>query len=253
MIPAERKKRIIDRLVEKKTCSMQELAKVAKASRTTLHRDLVALERTGTISRTHGGAVWVDSNRFEPHISYRLKIHKNEKTNIAQKAVQLIRDETTIFIDNSSTCACLAMAIAPRMFRHLVVVTNSVVILDILQDAFNIDIISTGGALQHQWSALTGEDTLNSISKFNFDQVFASCGGISIEKGLTTSFAFISEILRTATKVARETIFLIDNSKFSKTRAFSIIPVSGVTRIITDQKLDPVLAREYRELGVDIL
>ncbi len=258
MIPYQRRQRLIEHLQRKKMCSVNELSKLVDVSDTTIHRDLITLRNTGFVLKVHGGAVWVEdnietNNKVEHRINVRLRKEVEEKEEIAKKAAQLISDETSVFLDHSSTCIFLARELRLRKYQHLVLVTNSIKILDELEGHFTIHVISTGGALQHQWSALTGPYALDFISKLNFEQIFISCGAISTERGLMTSFPFVAEILKKASEVTREINLLVDSSKFSKMGAFSVMPASHVRRIITDKKIDFSLAEKYRDLGIELI
>jgi DeoR/GlpR family transcriptional regulator of sugar metabolism len=122
-----------------------------------------------------------------------------------------------------------------------------------LEENSRIDVISTGGTLQRKWSALAGPITLGSLSGMNFDQIYVSCGGLSIERGVMTSFAFIADILRRVSKVTRDINLLADSSKFSKVGTFSIMPVTQMTRVITDKKLENHVAKSYRDIGLELI
>ena len=258
MIPYQRRQKIVEQLQKKKMCSVSELSKFLNVSDTTIYRDLIHLKNTGFVLKVHGGAIWVEENnesngKVEHRINVRLGKEVEEKREIARKAAQLISDETSIFLDHSSTCIYLAKELASRNYQHLVVVTNSIRILDELECHFTIHVISTGGALQHQWSALTGPYALDFISKLNFDQVFISCGAVSIEKGMMTSFPFVAEILKKASEVTQKINLLVDSSKFMRVGTFSVMPLSDVDRIITDKKIDPNLAEKCRDLGIEMI
>lgn len=258
MIPYQRRQKIIEQLQKKKMCSVNELSKFLNVSDTTVHRDLITLKSTGFILKVHGGAVWVEdnvetNNKVEHRINIRLRREVEEKEEIAKKAAQLVNDETSVFLDHSSTCIYLARELRLKKYQHLVLVTNSVRILDELEGHFTIHVISTGGALQHQWSALAGPYALDFISKLNFEQIFISCGAISTERGLMTSFPFVAEILKKASEVTQEINLLVDSTKFSKMGAFSVMSASQVSRIITDKKIDFSLAEKYRDLGIELI
>jgi DeoR/GlpR family transcriptional regulator of sugar metabolism len=45
---------------------------------------------------------------------------------------------------------------------------------------------------------------------------------------------------------------LVDSSKFSRMGTFSIMPVTTMTRIITDRKLSPDLVGKYQNLGIKV-
>lgn len=253
MIPNQRRDKIIEYLQGEEARSIAELSKALGVSEATIHRDLKILENAGVLMKVHGGAVLRKGNRAEPRINVRLGRNIEEKREIAKKAVQLINEETSIFLDHSSTSVFLARELISRNYQHLILVTNSVEVLNELEGHYPLHIISTGGMLQHQWSALTGAYALNFISKLHFDQIFVSCAGISIERGLMTFFSFVSEIVRKTSEVTDQVNVLVDSSKFLKTGLFSIMPISSVNRIITDRKLDPKLAEKYREFDIDFI
>jgi DeoR/GlpR family transcriptional regulator of sugar metabolism len=257
MIPFQRREKIANELQRKKTCSVSELSKLLGVSEVTIHRDLAHLKHAGTVEKIHGGATFVKSfmestPKAEQRVDIRLRRQVEEKKDIAKKAVRLIHDETSIFIDHSSTSIYLAREIRNLPFENLTIVTNSLKILNELEEATFANLVSTGGNLQRQWSALGGAIALDFLSRVNFDQIFISCGGISIKGGVMTSFPFVVEILRKASAVAREINLLVDSSKFSTVGTFSIMPVTAITRIITDRKLNPDLLEQYQNLGIEV-
>jgi DeoR/GlpR family transcriptional regulator of sugar metabolism len=257
MIPYQRREKIVSELQRKRICTVSELSKLLAVSEVTVHRDLVHLDHAGIIEKVYGGATLAkpspeDSSKAEQRVDIRLRLQVEEKKDIAKRAVQLIRDETSIFIDHSSTSIYLAREIRNLPYKNLIIVTNSVTILNELEGALFTSLVSTGGNLQRQWSALGGAIALDFLSRLNFDQIFISCGGISIERGLMTSFTFVAEILKKASAVAREINLLVDSSKFSRMGTFSIMPVIAMTRIITDRKLSPDLVEKYQNLGIKV-
>ena len=256
MIPFQRREKIVQELQRKKTCTVFELSRLVGVSEATIHRDLVHLDSTGIIEKVHGGATIIESlgenSKGEQRLDLRLRKQVAEKEDIARRAVRLIRDETSIFLDHSSTSIYLAREIRSRTYENLIVITNSVKILNEFDWPSSISVISTGGYLQRQWSALGGAIALDSLSRLNFDQIFISCGGVSIDRGVMTSFTFIVEILRKASGIAREVNLMVDNSKFSKVGTYTIMPVTTLKRIITDEKISQQVADQYRGLGIGV-
>src|SRR5512141_2018704 len=104
MIPSQRKMRIFQHLQKEKFSSVSELSNLFHVSPVTIHRDLIELEKSGSVSKIHGGAMLVENGKLEPRVNVRLKRNMDEKREIARKAVKLIHDETSIFLDHSSTC-----------------------------------------------------------------------------------------------------------------------------------------------------
>ncbi len=67
----QRRNEILKILKEQGSISVNQLAEHFQVSGTTIRLDLTALERTGVISRTHGGAVLSQNMEREPLIPER--------------------------------------------------------------------------------------------------------------------------------------------------------------------------------------
>ena len=76
-----------------------------QVSEMTLRRDLEYLDRNKRIIRTHGGArsVEVLIGTDDLYLK-RTTRNADEKKIIAEKAVSLVQENTTIFLDSGSTC-----------------------------------------------------------------------------------------------------------------------------------------------------
>jgi len=255
ILPYERRQKIIRQLQRKKSCSIEELSRVVGVSSATIHRDLAELNNAGIVLKVHGGALLSENAPIESEDRIHQRLHRNveEKREIAAKALKLVKEESVIFLDHSSTCVYLARELAEKNPSQLVLFTNSVKILDELEGRFPLSVVSTGGTLQHRWNALTGPYVIDFLSRVNFNQAFISCGAISPTRGLMTSFLFVAEILRKTKQVSQEVNLLVDSSKFNKLGAFSIMPIKDVDRIITDRNLAPEIVKQYEDAGLEIV
>lgn len=253
MILNERQLEILEKLQTKKVCAVRELNNDIDASSATIFRDLKKLENSGHVSREHGSVILIENRKPEHNIDNRLAKNKEKKIEIAKKAIEFIDDETSIFLDHSSTCAYLARTIITKRFRHMVLVTNSILIASELQGKHNIDIILAGGDVQHSWSATKGSHALDIISRFNFDQTFISCGMFSVERGARTNYSFVAEITKMACESALSVNLLVDSSKFMKAGAFLIRKTSALNRVITDHNLDPKVVEIFDKLDTTLI
>ena len=71
MLFQHRKEKILKRLAQKGTISIQELEESIGVSESTLRRDLVALEKEGLLKRVHGG-------RQHNHLNKEQKWHRKK-------------------------------------------------------------------------------------------------------------------------------------------------------------------------------
>ena len=80
------------------------MASETQASLATIRRDLIRLDQEKRILRTHGGAVRYNQPAMEDlPLDVRQQMHQNEKELVAEAAVQLIHEGTTIYIGAGTT------------------------------------------------------------------------------------------------------------------------------------------------------
>ena len=73
MFAIERQQRILEKLKEDGAVSVSKLSSEFQVAEETIRRDLEKLEKQEKLLRTHGGAVPVDDNKYEPSLEKRRK------------------------------------------------------------------------------------------------------------------------------------------------------------------------------------
>lgn len=253
LIPIQRRERIIELLKKKGICTIDELVKEFGTSEITIHRDLDQLELEGQVLKVHRGVKLAETEPIFGPFAERVRRHRKEKEAIARKALEYVHDGDALFIDSSSTGLIFAKTLSASGFHNLKIVTNSPVITYEVVNSSGIDLISTGGVLENEYRALIGPWTLEFISRLHFDSIFISCGGITLEKGLTTDRIFVAEVLQTAAKVTNRVIVLVDSSKFIKNAMIKIFFVDKVDLMITDGGVATNVAEEFIKGGVRLV
>ena len=115
----QRRMDILQRIRQNGSVSVAELTEQFHVSGTTIRLDLTALEKTGEIARTHGGAVLSTLIVREPTISERA--HHDEKARIAARAIEHIRNNDVLLIDTGTTTLALARSLARSTLSSLTV------------------------------------------------------------------------------------------------------------------------------------
>jgi DeoR/GlpR family transcriptional regulator of sugar metabolism len=253
MYPFERKEKILDKLRKEGQITIHPDARRLGVSPVTLHRDLEELEKQGLVKKVRGGAVFTGNSQFETHFDIRLKAHVREKEEIARKAAGVIRDDTSIFLDHSSTVMFLARELKNHHFRNLVLLTNSLAIASELGDEKGIQVILTGGIVQSEFKALSGQWVVETLRRVNLHQMFASVGAVSAEQGLMTQIPFIYEILPAVFQLGGEVYILVDHSKFFKMATYRITPLGSSLTIFTDKGLPKSIRQEIEKKGPRVI
>ena len=244
MLPLERQNKILEILDRRQAATVEELCGELYTSGATIRRDLQILENNGLIRRTHGGAVHIDANARDFPLTLRENENLGAKEQVAQRAVAMIRDGQTLFMDPSSTVCLLARRLGG--FQHLRVITNGLKTATILADLGGVDVFGTGGHLRDNAKSFVGPQAMEFVQQFNADIAFISCRGVDPEVGITDSDEQEAALKRVFIRNAQRVILLCDSSKLGKRYFCKIGPLDAVDRVLTNGQLPPEYVR--REL-----
>jgi DeoR/GlpR family transcriptional regulator of sugar metabolism len=253
MYPFERKEKILSRLRKTGRININQDAKLFDVSISTLHRDLEDLEKQGLVKKVVGGAVLVNGTQFATHFDKRLQSQSRGKKAIAKNAVAYIQDDTSIYLDHSTTATYLAREIKLRSFKSLLVLTNSLQIPIELGGVQGIQVISTGGAVESEFKAMHGRWVVDSIQRINLNQIFISVGAISAVNGLMTQIHFINDLFPELFRRSEHINVLVDSSKFFKLCTFQISPLKPSFTIFSDKGLPEEIRQEVEAKGLKLV
>jgi len=235
MLPLERQNKILEILEKKQAVTVEELCAVLYSSGATIRRDLQALESSGMIRRTHGGAVHIDSGAQDFPMTLRENENLNAKELLVQKALPLIHDGQTLFMDPSSTVCRLARRLTG--FQRLRVITNGLKTASILAEIDGVEVYGTGGRLRDNAMSFTGNQAMQFVQQFNADYAFISCRGIDPDVGITDSDESEAALKRIYIQNAKRVVLLCDNSKLGQRYFCKVSPLDSIWKIITNGQL----------------
>lgn len=213
--------------------SAEELADLSGFSRPTVYRALGRLQSKGLITRLKTGVAL--PKEIETSFSHRLGVNMEKKQEIGAKAVNMVQNGDTIFIDASTTCLAFAMELAKSSLTRVSIVTNSTVVVnELMSRVGDFYVMCTGGELQPGLGALVGPLACSAIKNMNFQKAFISGAAFSLEAGLMTTQASLVELLTTACESSAETIVLLDSTKFQKEALLNVFDFDMTSTIISD-------------------
>ncbi len=256
MIPEERRNRIISKLMEKGVFSIDEFVKGLGVSRITVQRDINLLEERGLVEKIHGGVKWKKdrSPGFETLFDARLSQNYDKKVEIAVKAVELVHEHSTIFIDSSTTCFIFARELFKTKYLDLSIITTSPAIQHEALNYPDSKVISTGGELRQNFSMFVGKWVIEFLENVNIDVAFISAAGVSPSLKITTSNAELAEILKKVFQRAGEVNLLADSSKFFRAAMLDIGYVEQCRRIISDTGFEKKLGPDLQKInGLELI
>ena len=242
----EREKIILDRLSEKGTVSVTDLARDLGFSEVTIRGDFKVLEEKGWINRKRGGA----APALHRDIMERRRIFPAEKNAIARAAAELVRDGDVIMIEAGTTTALIVRYLAGK--RDLHVVTNSTLVFSYARMYPNLQITMTGGEFRRATESLVGPIALETIAHLNVRLAFVGTDGFTLERGMTTHLMEGAEIVKAMKAHSETTVLAADSSKYGKIGFSHVLPLSVMDLILTDDNLSSRAETELREAGINI-
>lgn len=235
MLSVKRQQLIKDILLEKKSVSVSELSEMYGVSFETIRRDLKVLESEGFAEKTYGGAILRERVGLAADFKTLSHVMVDIKQKIAAIATHFIEPGDCIFIDFSTTCAQIVSLLQDIPLN---VLTNSLEVINQLQEKQNISLISTGGNWDAENYSFMGRAAVHNLKRYHLDKAFVSCRALSMEHGLSDRTESESELRKTIIENANKVYLLADASKFDKAAFVKTCDFQNITAIITDKTLD---------------
>lgn len=236
MFTEERLEAILNILKEEGKVKVKELSQKFNVTEDCIRKDLKQLEHLGSLKRTYGGAIQVRQSSHSYDISEREKIDISTKSEISKKALELIEDRETIFLDISTINILIAKALLSSQ-KRVIVVTNMLEITNILSTANNnITVVVVGGILNKALTGFTGATANEFIKKYKFDKAFiGSCGVDAFDKSITT-FEIEDGITKAAViQASKKTFLVMESKKFNLDGNYKFAAIDDINAIITDK------------------
>lgn len=242
---SERAEKILALIREHNSVSVNYLAEYFNVSGATIRTDLTKLENSGDIIRTHGGAMMKTSIHREQLISERL--HAEQKSLIANKALELINNGDTVLIDTGTTMLYLAQALVKSSLSKLRVFTNDLEVTRILEAKENFDVHLLGGKVRNGFHYCYGHQIIEELRKYNFEKLFIASAAISTTHGLTVSNDELAQIKAAMIRASKNIILLADSSKVNRVDFQTFADIHEIDVLIMDGGVSPQYEKKLRE------
>ncbi len=242
----------IERLLRHKPLvSIHEISKTFGVSMATARRDLDRLAQRGIVERVHGGARLISKAPPEMPVMLRSAEQAEEKARIAEAAARLINDNETVFLGSGTT----VMEVARRLpaLRNLTVITNSLLVVNVLAERDDIHLIILGGIFRHSENSMYGHLVEEALSAIRPDKVLFGIRAIDLHYGLSNDFIPEISTDRKILATAREVIIVADHTKFNRISTAQVCPLSAVHKIVTDQETPREIICALSEQGIDVI
>ncbi|MEM7681250.1 MAG: DeoR/GlpR family DNA-binding transcription regulator [Planctomycetota bacterium] len=241
----ERQRWILERLTDRGSVRVVDLARDLQVTTETIRRDLRQLDDAGRLQRTHGGAVPAEgAPEREPPLRLRQSIALPEKIAVASAAADMVRPGEVIALDASSTAIELAKRLPDD---DLTVVSPSPVVCLLLAERKHTRVVCTGGTLDDDAVCFTGPIAEAVLAKLHIDRCFLSCRGVDPDRGLSEATDRHGALKSRMLAVADQAVLMIDRGKLDVSGAFFFADLSDVDVVMVDRAADSIPMQRLRE------
>ncbi len=250
MFAAERRQVILELVRSNGAVSLRELSRIVQASEVTVRRDLRHLAEEGLLVRRHGGAIAAERPAYEPTYTEKTHVASEEKAAIAELAAGLVAPGDAIVIGAGTT----TQALARRLCRlaELTVVTNSLLVAQVMARAGGPEVIMTGGVLRASIFALVGSAAEHGFANLRVQWAFLSGNGLSTVRGLSTPNSAVAAVDRAMAAIADEVVVLADNTKIGANSMIQTLAPGAITHVVTDSGASPDELAGLRARGTQV-
>jgi DeoR family glycerol-3-phosphate regulon repressor len=242
--------RILEMLRRRGYAAIDELAAELSVTPQTVRRDLQDLAGEGLLRRHHGGAS-LPSSIANTDYALRHVENAQEKARIAAAAAERVAEGSSVFLTLGTTVEAVAAALSAK--RELRVVTNSTAAARILGASPGISVHVLGGSFRAANGGLVGAFAAEAASRWRCDLLIKGVGAITPDGWLLDYHEDEVAVARTMMAHARATLLVADHTKFLKTAACVVAPLSAVATLVTDRAAPRSHAAALRQAGTELV
>lgn len=248
----ERHQAILDILAIKGSISNAEIQESFGISYDSAKRDLRLLEEQGLLKRTHGGAIPARQIATGKPPKTTPKDFGEIKENyylIALKAMSMIDNNDVIYLPSATVGYFMAQNLPED--KKLRVVTNSIVLAEVLRPKDNISVILLGGEMDQKGNCYDAI-AVETLKRLRLDKCFITSACISADFGLSIQRTQAISFWNTLIDSSKQTIGLYPTEKIGFNSIISICPASRLDIMITDWQASEEYLKQFDELGINI-
>jgi DeoR/GlpR family transcriptional regulator of sugar metabolism len=218
-------------------------------SEATIRRYLRILADEGRVDLTYGGATLPR----EPDFTLDARAGRNveAKRVIGKLAADLVRDGDMLYVDSGTTCFEMRHHLNRR--KGLSIVVSSTRLAMELGANSESAVILLGGLYRPERMETVGPVATLAIDHLRGYTAFIGADGLDASFGLSATDIQVADLYRHVLKNARESILLVDRTKFSRSSVHRICGWDAVSRVVTDGPPDAEWSAFLADAGVQVI
>ncbi|KQC28604.1 DeoR/GlpR family DNA-binding transcription regulator [Flagellimonas eckloniae] len=241
MLKEERHQVILNEVRIHNKVLLADIAEILKVSPDTVRRDIKELHDDNKLKRVHGGAISLGFN----HYSYvNREIYSLEKkSQIAEKAVTLLKDGQVVLLSGGTTNLEISRLIPPHL--KITCFTPSLPIAVQLLPKPNIDIIFIGGKINKDSQITIGGSPIGVLSELKADICFLGVNSIHPTDGVTEFDWEIVQVKKAMIKASKKVVVPSISEKINSGQRYKICDIDAVDHLITELDVNDSVLKPY--------
>jgi DeoR family fructose operon transcriptional repressor len=215
-----------------KDIKIEDLLDLIKVSESTIRRDVKFLSNEGFLKEFYGSLVLVEKDNENLELYDRLSLNFEAKNIIGKKAANLIKNDSTVYLDSGSTTFHTIKHIKAK---NVIFITNGInIAIELARLGYHVQIIA--GTLKMVNLTIVGESAVNSIANYNFDIALLGANAYD-DEGYSTPDYREGIIKQNIIKHSKKAYVLIDRTKYKKKNTYQFAKTKEC-ELISDLKGD---------------
>ncbi|WP_298999320.1 DeoR/GlpR family DNA-binding transcription regulator [Flagellimonas sp. S174] len=249
MLKEERHQFILNEVRIHNKVLLTDIADLLKVSVDTVRRDIKELHNSDQLKKVHGGAVSLGFNTYSP---VGKKVYSLEKkSQIAEKAITLIKEGQVILLSGGTTNLELARRLPSKM--QLTCFTPSLPIAVQLLTKSNVEVIFIGGRLSKDSQITVGGSAINMLSEIKVDICFLGTNSIHPVEGLTEFDWEIVQMKKAMIHSSRKVVSPCISEKIGSLQRYKICGADEVDVLITELEPWDIKLDAFKTMNLQLL
>jgi DeoR/GlpR family transcriptional regulator of sugar metabolism len=249
MFKAERIQKIKEVVYNRKQVDVTALSALLNVSGVTIRSDLERLEKSGFLSRTHGGAVLNETSTSQDDsndilLGKTIQYDKNRES-IGAVAAALVEEHEWVFLGPGETCYYIAKQLAAR--KNINVLTNNIYVINALLPNPQINVIAAGGNLDHKRCCFMGDMFVKCVEDLYIRKAFFSVAGVDFQAGYTVPNEGEMNLIKSISKKSGTLIYLTDSRNFGSISFVSVGGLQSASAVISDNQMPEAYKKYFFE------
>jgi DeoR/GlpR family transcriptional regulator of sugar metabolism len=249
MFPVDRRRRILQRVAERQTIRIGELARELGVSEMTIRRDIGRLEQDGFLRHTYGSATAHITKAIELAFNARALEHAAEKRLIGMRAADDLAATPVLYVGPGTTTEQFSLYLPEAAGSQ--VITGSLPVASRLGSR-SARVIAIGGTVSEEELACIGPIAMATLARYRTDVAVIGAAGVSARFGVTEIDDDLAEVNRTALVHTARVVVLADASKIGTDSHAIVASASAIGTLVTSAGAPVDELARLRAAGVDV-